>query len=288
MEEKPLEKKPNIYEYNNYRAYLLDFYRFHKEKSTHGFSFRIFSKRARLRSPNYLQLIMEGRRNLSSKMIPRFAEALKLENRQKEFFGNLVKFTQAETASEKDLYFKALLRFREYRETTRIRTEQYAYFSNWYYVAIREMVALKDFQEDPKVIAASLYPPVTEEQVKEAIRVLLQIGLLVRDERGKLKHSETHLTTDEAVKTISVYKFHQQMISRGLEALNYPEEERFISSITLPLPRQQFPFIKTKVFQFLKEIQSWSAALERASEEIYQLNFQLFGLTKMKTVKEEK
>jgi len=279
-------QKPNIYKYNDYRIFLKDLYQFQKKKSSHQISFRILSERAGLGSPNYFQLIMEGKRNLSSKMIPRFSEALKLEPQQKIFFEHLVNFTQAKSVEQKDAYFQKLLRFNQYKNAAKVQSDQYQYFSHWYYVVIREMVDLPQFQEDPRWIANALNPPITETQAREAIRVLLDLKLLQRNSDGKLKQSDSHLSTDQTVSAISVYHFHQEMITKGLQALKQPSDEREISSMTLSLAQSELPKLKKRIYQFMYDTQAWLETLPAKPDEIYQLNFQLFRLTQSQKTKE--
>lgn len=52
---------PDVFEYLDYRAFLRDYYA--ERKQSRGLSFRSFSKRAGLGSPNYLKLVMEGARS---------------------------------------------------------------------------------------------------------------------------------------------------------------------------------------------------------------------------------
>jgi len=69
-------KQVTIFEYDNYRAYLRDLYKFYKETKPH-FSYRYFPQKAGFRSPNFLQLVIEGKRNLSPESIEKFTNALK-------------------------------------------------------------------------------------------------------------------------------------------------------------------------------------------------------------------
>ncbi|MCB9620237.1 MAG: TIGR02147 family protein, partial [Sandaracinus sp.] len=52
----PRPRELDVYGYLDYRAYLRDFYET-KKAAGRGFSFRSFSKRAGLKSPNYLKLV---------------------------------------------------------------------------------------------------------------------------------------------------------------------------------------------------------------------------------------
>ena len=66
----------DLFKYLDYRHFLKDHYREQKEKKGSVFSFRSFARQAGLRSPNFLQLVMEGKRNLGPDGIKGFAKAL--------------------------------------------------------------------------------------------------------------------------------------------------------------------------------------------------------------------
>ena len=59
-------KGPEVFDYLDYRAFLRDHYLDKKQRQ--GLSFRGFSKRAGLKSPNYLKLVIDGQRNLTEAM----------------------------------------------------------------------------------------------------------------------------------------------------------------------------------------------------------------------------
>ena len=115
----------HVFEYLDYRQYLKDFYAAQKAKSS-AFSHRSFSRRAGLRSSNYLSLVMKGERDLSSEMAPRFAKACGLVKSEADFFCDLVAYGQAKTTDEKQRWHERLARFRKFRDAHRLLGEQTA------------------------------------------------------------------------------------------------------------------------------------------------------------------
>src|SRR5262249_36956787 len=91
----------NIFTYADYRAFLRDFYREQKTKGS-SFSHRAFSRRAGLRSSNYLHLVMKGERDLSSEMAVRFARGCGLGKTEADYFCELVAYGQARTHDERN------------------------------------------------------------------------------------------------------------------------------------------------------------------------------------------
>jgi len=269
----------NVYGYADYRAYLRDFYASQKAKSA-AFSHRAFSRRAGLRSSNYLSLVMKGERDLSSQMAPRFAKACGLAKRDGEFFCDLVAFCQAKTTEEKQRWQERLARFRQFREAHQLFGEQTAYHSNWYMPAVRELVALPGFIEDPSWIAANLEPPISERQAAEALATLCKLGLLMRNADGKLQQAQALVTTGPGPLGHHIFVYHQAMLDLAKRALDHlPRTERDVTSVTLCLAEADLPRVKQRLKELRQELLQL-AELTPAPERVVQLNLQLFPLSR--------
>ena len=113
-----LPAAPVLGEYTDYRAYLKDVYEYRRTLESTGlrpYSYSNFSAAADIKSPNYLKLIIEGRRNLSDDMITRFAKALRLNRTDCEEFRALVRYGQATQPIERNQYLKELADLRAQR-----------------------------------------------------------------------------------------------------------------------------------------------------------------------------
>ena len=139
----------DVYRYLDYRAFLREFYDAKKAKSR-AFSYRAFSKRAGVASPNYLKLVIDGQRSLSVKMAERFASACGLDADSSRYFVHLVAFNQAKTSTERTLHYGKLTSFQHYRQAHKLEIAHAAYYSDWYMPAIRELAASREFKEDPE------------------------------------------------------------------------------------------------------------------------------------------
>ena len=272
-------KQVTIFEYDNYRAYLGDLYKLYKETKPH-FSYRYFSQKAGFRSPNFLKLVIEGKRNLSPESIEKFANALKLGKKEAEFFRVLVHLNQARTVGEKKIYAEQLMQFRPFRYIHPLRQDQYRYYADWYNIAIRELTMLPEFSEDPAWIARRLVPPISPQQAQKALDLLLQLGLLERDESGRLVQADAFISTGDEVTSTSVANYHRTLIRMGAEALDrFPGSDRDISSVTMTLSEKNYREIKVLIQRFRKELLA-IADQDESPEGVYQVNFQLFPLAK--------
>jgi uncharacterized protein (TIGR02147 family) len=270
--------KPQIFEYSNYRKFLAALYEFEKARDPR-FSYRSFSKAAGFASPNFLKLVIDGKRNLSHESIEKFTTGLKLSAQEAEFFRSLVLLNQAETTLEKRYRAEELMRSRVFRKLHPLKPAQHAYYSQWYHVPIRELVGTEDFREDADWIAKHLTPAISASEARGALETLQQLGLIRRDEKGRLRQTEALLSTGDEVASASVAQFHREMIQKGAEAIDrFASSERDISSLTLAVSEQGLSEIKELVQRFRKELLA-IAQNEKNLDQVVQLNFQLFPVT---------
>jgi uncharacterized protein (TIGR02147 family) len=274
----------DVFGYRDYRRYLADVYKVRK-KTEYGFSYRSFAKRVGSTAPNYLKLVTEGKRNLTPEMAGRFAAALGLAGKSRDFFCDLVEFNQAASTLDRQRFYERLKRYPRYRSAFRLDAAHAAYHSEWYIPAIRELVACDGFREDPKWIAHRLVPNISPRQADKALDVLLKLGLLVRDSDGTLRQNEPVLTTgDERPLGHHVVTYHRKMMERAAEALDtFPREEREIASLTLSLNMAQTREFKQRLYQLRQELLQASLEAEPDAEppcHVVQINFQMFALTR--------
>lgn len=273
------EWAPDIFEYTDYRMYLGDYYTAAKA-NTKAFSYRYFSRKAGYSSPNFLKLVIEGKRNLSSDSIGRFAKALKMTAAERRFFRDLVDFCQGETVEEKNKAFDRVAASRRFRKARRLERAFFFYLSRWFYVAIREMAARPDFHNDPQWIAERLMPPIKPEQAEEAMEALLDLGLLIEDEDGNISRGETSVTTGHEVQVLAVKNYHRQMLQRAGESMGLvPPEFRDVSALTICISPSAVPDFKERIHAFREGMLDLGDRDENPSA-VYQLNLQFFPLSR--------
>ena len=276
---KSVSVAPSVFDYLDYRAYLRAFYEAHK-RTRAGFSFRTFSKRAGLRSPNFFKLVMDGDRNLGIETVPKFASALGLTGPEREFFADLVAFEQAADSVEKNRVFERIASSRRFRSARRIEGLLMNYLSHWYHPAIRELAARKDFGDDPKWIAKHLRPSITVSQAAQSLELLQSLGLLVKDPTtGRLTRGEPTLTTEHEVRALGAANFHRQMLERAADSISdVPSELRDLAALTVCISTQTVAEVKQRIHQFRESLTELCDADQQASV-VYQLNVQWFPLS---------
>lgn len=271
--------RPSVFEFVDYRAFLRAYYETEKARRP-TFSYRYFARRAGQASPNFLKLVMEGKRNLGKESVSAFALALDLDKEEASFFADLVAFNQATTQEEKNRFFSRIAASRNFRKAGRIEGELFEYLSHWHIPAVRELTAAKDFREDPKWIAARLRPSISVREATQALRVLLHLGLIRRLPDGRIERGEPSWTTGHEVQSFAVVNYHQEMLTRAGEAMTtVPQAERDVSSLTVCIKASTVAEIKRRIHAFNEELLALCDA-DDEPEIVFQIGMQCFPLSR--------
>jgi uncharacterized protein (TIGR02147 family) len=277
----------SIFEYENYREYLRDYYIDAKSRNK-KFSYRFFARLGGFKSGNILKIVIDGEINILPDTAEKFCKALKLDKEESTFFKNLVLFNQASTTEERARHSKELLRSRTYKKMHPLSESQYHYFDLWYFPVIRGLVALPDFQEDPQVIAKQITPEITPSEVKKALSELLQLGLLSRDETGRLVQSSPIVSSSNSITSSSLASYHREMMTKASESIDrFPRELRDLSALTLGVSKESVKLIKEMAEKFRRDILE-AVAKDPGSDSIYQLNIYLFPVAEVQKEEEPK
>jgi uncharacterized protein (TIGR02147 family) len=267
----------DVFRYLDYRRFLGDVYTAQKAR---GLSYRAFSRRAALGAPNYLKLVVDGQRNLTSSMAQRFAQAAGLSGEGAEYFVELVAFCQASKSADKQKHHQRLLAFRRYREAHKLEIAHADYHAAWYLPAIRELVASRDFRDDAKWIAKKLWPAIKPSEAKQALATLLKLGLIERDAEGQLRQTSAIVTTGPETRGVHIATYHAEMVKRAIASIDLvPSAERDLSALTLCVSKSGLARMKQRIQALRRELLALSES-DDARTEVVQINFQIFPLTR--------
>ena len=270
--------EPDVLQYTNYRVYLRDYYEY-KKKTVPAFSLRFFAEKAGLSSHAHLKLTIDGKRNITKNTVVKLIHGLGLESQRAAYFESLVFFNQAQTDADKQVYYAQLLKASPRSKLHKMDKAQFRIFREWHHSAILEMVALKDFRPIPDWISKRLGGLVTPAQVTESLKLLVEVGLLVKTANG-FRQRDPLITTDDEVQDLMVKMYHLQMLKLSATMLSaLPGAQRDISALTFSIKREDFPNLKKHLQLMRKELLDFSAKAGEA-EEVVQVNIQLYPLTR--------
>ena len=272
-----------IFNYQDYRKFLADFYE-EKKTATPSFSYQNFSRKAGFSSKSFVFNVIKGKKTLSRASVVRLCGAMELSKTESAYFENLVYFNQATNFTERNFYFEKLNEIRpvtsEASRARNLRQDQFEFYSQWHHAVIRSLIDLFPDINDPRVLAKMVHPAISPKQAQKSMELLLRLGLVKRQADGTYTVSSKILTTGPELQGLAVQRFHLTCMELAAAALReLPRNRRNVSGLTLGISRNAYDRICRELYEFQNRILT-IAENDKGSDGVYQLNFQLFSVSK--------
>jgi uncharacterized protein (TIGR02147 family) len=269
----------SIFEFSDYHQFFKAFYQSSKAAKKF-FSYRYLAQRSGVSASLFIA-VMRGERRITPAIAKKYAEGMDLTARETEYLLALVDFERAKSHAPKNEAFSRIIRLRGQSKLHYIGVDQYEYFSHWYHSAIRELISLSFFKEEPSWIGDILQPSVSPKLVSQSLKLLERLQLVFRDDQGRLRVTDKAISSEYEMRTLSIRNFNLEMIDRARESLEtVPVEKREISGLTMGVSEECIDRIKQKIRMFKEEIISMVVDDTNQSKSVYQMNFQFFPLIK--------
>ncbi len=284
----PVEK-PLLSSYTDYRIYLSDFLNYKRSNDPsriRPYSYSHFSAAANIKSPNYLKLIIDGKRNLSASMTRKFSTALNHNKKESDEFATLVSYCQSKEPLDRNHHLKILSEIRmENRinlgELNQKDLEEAPSWLSWVLLSLCDQENV-DLSVDSiqKVIKRNL----SQQQIKKSLDQLKENKNIIYDEDSETYKKQMNVSKEnQALPTEMVRKLQTELIYLGLESLFQDKsEDREFGTVSLCLNKKEFEDLKFELRHLRKKIYKENLFNRETSkgEQVYQLNLQLFPLTK--------
>jgi uncharacterized protein (TIGR02147 family) len=269
----------NIFTFFDYRKLLLGILA-ERQKGRPSLSSRNLALRTGI-DPSYFAKALKGTRNLTPEQTLKIADTLGFDKIQTEYFEILVRFNQTRGHEAKRLYFEKLLKLNKTPDAALLTKEQYHYYSQWYHVVIREVLHFHPAPLDYQSIAKKLIPTITPDQVREAVSLLQNLGIVQPASGGKYELSDNFITAGPEVKAFALRNFQMSMMDMAKNALELvPKEKREISALTLSLSEEGFKEAMEEIRESRKRLMQ-IAHNDSNVNGVYQINFQAFPVTQV-------
>ncbi len=279
---------PVLAEYTDFRQYLKDVYEHKRATESTGlrsYSYSTFSAAADIKSPNYLKLIIEGRRNLSEDMTVRFAKALRLGRDEISEFKALVRYGQATQPIERNHFLKELADLRARRELDRGRIDQRSWdkVPSWIGWVLYAMADQRGVEFDAEQLLRLFRLKASTDDIRDSMRKLFESGELIRNEAsGEVTKPREMIEAPQDLPVALIRKLQAELIYLGIESLfNDSPKDREFGALTMALTQEEFEQVRFDVRQLRKRLHKDVSVKRKSSkgDRVYQLNIQLFPVT---------
>ncbi|NLG15921.1 MAG: TIGR02147 family protein [Fibrobacter sp.] len=265
-----------VFDYLDYREYLRDYY-LDAKSSKPFFSYRFIGNRVGMDS-SYVIKVLQGSLHISPNKIGNFVKLLELDENEGEFFETLVHFGRAKTEKQRKLYFEKIFSISSIKAQC-IDPHQFEFFQKWYYPAVWSIINCIPFDGDYQSLAEKCTPQISVRDARQAVSLLLKLGLINKEDDGKYHTKVQNLTTGWKWHSKAVESNQREMIHLAEGAIERFEKElRDISTVTMSIDAKSLPEIREQIRVFrsslIKLVNSY-----KGSSRVYQLNIQFFPLS---------
>jgi len=286
----------HLYDYDDFRKFLQDYFE-EQKKMRAVFSHRFFAAKAGFSSSSYCLNVIRGRFNLTQKSIEKLARAMEFEPLQKSYFEALVQYNQAQQVNERENAWGQIVQIRKQIEFTHLGVKEQLYFSRWYYPIIREMVVSSDWNGDYMVLARFLEPQISTEEAREAVRHLVEWGLIrevtektpAGSKPAPVRYEETSQMLDaSAIPPMALRQIRREYVQHAIGAVeNKPKDERFAAFTTLAMSESSYNYAVDVLEDARRKIIA-RAANDSNVERVYELMMVAFPMSKKFSKEAEK
>jgi uncharacterized protein (TIGR02147 family) len=222
--------------------------------------------------------MLKGERNLTIQAAIQIAHVLKLNKREKSYFQTMVLFCQAKNHEDKKQFFEEMMRYRE--STVRVLdANHYMFYDTWYNTAVRESLAFFPLRDDNFAkLGKCIIPSINEMQVAAAIKLLMELQLVEKDENGYYKRTDALLSTGNNIRSLTLNNFIIHTMKLAENAINTGIKETNLSSVSFSISEMDFEAIQEEIRQCRRKIME-IAKNSAIPDRVYQFNVQLFPIT---------
>jgi len=269
----------SILSFSDYRAFLAAHAQDMRRKNPR-WSLGAWTRRLGLKTTSSLSKVINGERNPGEAMSKKMIDYFDFNNEETCHFRDLILLHKLARNPEMSVrLLDKLESARTNADYSRVDEATFSVLSEWYCYAVREMVQLEDFLEDPDWISKKLQFSVPTLDVSKAITKLLRCGLLQRDAKGRLKLAQPRIDTSNDVACEAIRRFHEQALDNAKQAIRtVAVENRELTASTFAIDPKDLPRAKEMIRKFRT---SFARTFERTNaKQVYQLELAFYPLTR--------
>lgn len=267
----------NLFEYLNYRDFLKDAYE-ERHSQEWRFSHRYIAEKAGI-DGSMFNKILQGKRNLTSRLVSVFADLFCCDDREKQYFSDMVSFNQAKTHSESRQYLEKLVATKECK-VEEVARDQFEYFDHWYHAVIRELITIYPYVGDDAALGLMVRPPISASQVKASVALLERLSMIKKNpETGFYEQTQGLISSGSESYSTAVNSYIQQNLDVATTAIDrFDREERNLSTLAFGCDEATYSELVEMVRRFRREVLAKVSQCQKPNR-VFQLGMQLFPLS---------
>ena len=264
----------SVFLYTNFRDFLKDEFEQRVLRNT-KYSLRAFSRDVGI-SFSRLSEILSSEEGISTATAHKIATGLKMVDAEREYFLQLVLSQHGRTAYIRTNALNKVKNFKAKKKFILIKENYSGILSNWYYIALIELLVLK---QTPDINEISKILKISKEEVEAAISHLSVLGYISRLNQGRWKKSSEFLKVESKSPSKVIKEYHAVFLNRAKElGLHQPIENRKHLSSIFGVKKEKIEEARRELEKFNQEFLEKFAS-EGDADMVYALGLQLFRIS---------
>jgi uncharacterized protein (TIGR02147 family) len=238
--------------------------------------------KAGIKSPGFLSMVLNNKRNITDELAVKIAEALGLSRKEERYFVLMVGYTHTKRIESKHEILQQMLTLSRSNPVRNLLPEQFEFYDKWYYSVMRELVEITEVDDNNSdQVAETFDPRLKPREVRQALEVLTKLKLIKKNVAGRYIRNDTLISCGDDIRSVVINKYQSEMIKLADAALKrLPREQRDFSTVTLSLDQEAFIKVRESCNRFRKEILDIAGRVD-TPDRIVQINIQGFPVSKV-------
>lgn len=244
-----------------------------------GYSLRAFARDLKIH-PARLSSILSGKKGLSRISASQVASRLGLSKVETEEFLDLVDSLHSRSKLAKSQAVERMKeRYSVAPDAFRLTMDAFQFISDWYHLAIVEILKLEGSQHEPKWIARKL--EITEFQVEQALDRLVRLEVLEKNVDGKYLIVKDFVLSPDGIPSDAIKKAHEQILKKAMDALYLqPVQDRDFYAQIFSISSRDLPEIRQKIRSFSQDLDR-TYSKRPGADRVVCMSSQLMNLARM-------
>lgn len=265
-----MSKKPNIFEFIDFRKYLTVWREAEKENNP-GTTLEYLSTKLGQKNRTYFSDLEKGRRTVGPEVLDRLIKLMGLTRDEGNYFRAIVGYGQPSTYEEREFWFEQAVQLNNTPKKF-VDKKTYTFYKKWYHTTIRAFLETCNFKNEYGLASKKLYGRVSPKEVQEAINNLKELGLVETNGNGYLKPTDKVLTTGDVVRDelLREYQIGNHDVLRTILEKDEPGTHDS-TQLTVSVSREGIERIVKRIKQLRSEIISIAHKDEQRAERVYKI-----------------
>lgn len=281
--ERPPISRPNVFEYTNAAALVVDMILYLKTQSSQKYSERFLAQKLGIGKSSVHRMMTDRQKTIRVEHVSIFSKLFKFDVRETQYFLNLTLFDLAKTSEDKDRFYQQMLKYIRPFDDALIRQQQYSMLKEWYIPALRELITMYPFDGDYETLGKALIPPIPGKKAKEGIELLEKFHQIKLNADGWYEQCNMHITAKSETIHTALLQHYFQVLDLNKKALNRVERKPSfkMSTATFGIDEQGRQEILEAFEDFRQQVISIAGRRDATMDRVFQLNIGLFPMSKM-------